>query len=82
MRSIPLCGMSLPCQREEECCLIPDSLYDLALKYKKTKLWKLLWDSRLFGVRFPDVDIGDCGVMGKLGEPRACPVTGRFPADS
>lgn len=48
--------------------IIPDSLYDLAYAYKKTKLWKRLWDSQLFAVQMEDGQVGYCSVMGKNGE--------------
>ena len=48
--------------------MIPNRLFDLALLYKKTKLWKKLWDTQMFAVRFSDGDIGYCCVMGMLGE--------------
>ena len=54
--------------------MIPDRLYDLALIYKKGKLWKKLWDSQLFGVRFSDGEIGYCCVMGMMGELNAIAV--------
>ena len=54
--------------------MIPDRLFDLALNYKKTKLWKKLWDSQMFAVRFSDGGIGYCVVMGMLGEMNAIAV--------
>ena len=45
-----------------------DRLYDLAMQYKKTKLWKKLSDSMLIGVRLPDGSIGYCSIMGMMGE--------------
>lgn len=54
--------------------VIPDSLYALALAYKKTKLWKLLWDSQLFAVKMADGEIGYCCVMGMNGEHTALAV--------
>lgn len=42
-------------------------LYDLAFSYKKTKLWKKLWDSELFAVEHSDGSIGYCCVMGRAG---------------
>lgn len=45
-----------------------DTLYDLALQYRKTKLWKKLYDDTLFAVKFSDGQIGYCCVMGLLGE--------------
>ena len=43
-------------------------LYRLAFAYKKTKLWKKLYDDEIFAVRLPDGEIGYCSVMGYLGE--------------
>lgn len=45
-----------------------DNLYELAFAYRKTKLWKSLFDSELFAVALPDGEIGYCTVMGFLGE--------------
>lgn len=45
-----------------------DRLYEAAVQYKKTKLWKKLTDDALFGVRLPDGEIGYCSVMGWNGE--------------
>lgn len=45
-----------------------ETLYTLAFAYKKTKLWKRLWDTQLFAVRFSDGEIGYCSVMGRIGE--------------
>lgn len=48
--------------------MIPDTLYDLAFQFKRTKLWKKLFDSELFAVRHTDGSIGYCCVMGIMGE--------------
>lgn len=48
--------------------MIPDTLYDLAFQFKKTKLWEKLFDSQLFAVRHADGGIGYCCVMGMMGE--------------
>lgn len=45
-----------------------NQLYDLAFAYKKTKLWKKLWDNQLFAVRLSNGEIGYCSVMGRNGE--------------
>ena len=45
-----------------------DRLYDIALNYKNTKLWKRICDTELFAVRLSDGNIGYCSVMGELGE--------------
>lgn len=54
--------------------MFPDRLFELALQYKKTRLWKKLWDSQLFAVRFSDGEIGYCCVMGMNGEFNAIAV--------
>lgn len=54
--------------------MIPDRLFDLALLYKKTKLWQKLWDSQKFAVRLSDGEIGYCCVMGMMGELNAIAV--------
>ena len=43
-------------------------LYQLALQYFDTELWKTLWDKQLFAVKFSDGEIGYCCVMGAAGE--------------
>ena len=48
--------------------MYPDRLYDLALNYRKTKLWKALYDSEFFAVSLSNGQIGYCCVMGFLGE--------------
>lgn len=45
-----------------------DRLYDLAVRYRKAKLWKDLTDDALFGVRLANGEIGYCSVMGMMGE--------------
>lgn len=45
-----------------------NTLYKLAFEFKKTKLWKKLWDSQLFAVALSDGEMGYCSVMGQLGE--------------
>lgn len=59
--------------------MIPDTLYDLALAFKKTKLWMKLYDSQLFAVRHSDGSIGYCCVMGMMGEHLAL---AEYPGDS
>ena len=54
--------------------MIPDRLFDLAFQYRKSNLWKKLWDSQLFGVRLSDGEIGYCCVMGRMGELNAVAV--------
>ncbi|MCD8089703.1 MAG: hypothetical protein LUD81_03610 [Clostridiales bacterium] len=45
-----------------------DRLYEKALEYKKTKLWKKLSDSQLIAVEHSDGTIGYCCIMGKMGQ--------------
>ena len=54
--------------------MIPDRLFDAALAYKQAKLWRKLYDSEIFGVRFADGEVGYCCVMGKIGELTALAV--------
>lgn len=48
--------------------MILDTLYELAFAYKKTKLWKSIWDSEVFAVRLSDGKIGYISIMGAGGE--------------
>lgn len=48
--------------------MYPDRLYDLAFAYRKTKLWKKIYDTELFAVALPNGNTGYCSVMGMLGE--------------
>ena len=60
-----------------------ESVYDLALQYKKTKLWKQLCDTELFAISLSDGELGYCCVMGELGEHIALAVyVGRDGLDS
>ena len=45
-----------------------DNMYGAAFQYKKTKLWKQMYDSELFAVRLSDGEIAYCCVMGLAGE--------------
>ena len=45
-----------------------DRLYDLALTFRKTKLWKQLYDTELFAFSLSDRTIAYCCVMGNKGE--------------
>jgi hypothetical protein len=45
-----------------------EKLYDIALRYKSTKLWKQLYDTELFAVGLSNGEIGYCCIMGELGE--------------
>ena len=47
--------------------LIMKNLYQLAFQYLNTKLWKILWDSQLFAVKFSDGEIGYCCIIGAAG---------------
>ena len=50
-----------------------ETLYDIALQYKKTKLWKQLCDTELFALKLSNGEIGYCSVMGRAGRTyRAC----------
>lgn len=60
-----------------------EELYDIAMRYKKTKLWKQLFDTELFAVRLSCGETGYCCVMGELGEHIALAVyVGRAGLDS
>ncbi|MBQ6987173.1 MAG: hypothetical protein IJQ25_09320 [Oscillibacter sp.] len=48
--------------------MFTDKLYEAAFAYRNTKLWKQMFDSELFAVRFSDGEIGYCCVMGLGGE--------------
>lgn len=48
--------------------MYPDRLYDLALTFRKMKLWKRLYDSELFAVSLSNGQIAYCCIMGLLGE--------------
>ena len=48
--------------------MLSDELYEKAFAYFETKLWKNLYDTYLFAVKFSDGEIGYCSVMGELGE--------------
>lgn len=48
--------------------MITDKLYQLAFEYKKTKLWKFLWDTQVFAVKLSDGNIGYISIMGMAGE--------------
>ncbi|MDO4564002.1 MAG: hypothetical protein Q4C04_00115 [Clostridia bacterium] len=59
--------------------MISYTLYDLALEFKKAKLWMELYDTQLFAVRHSDGTIGYCCVMGRMGEHFALAV---YPGDT
>ena len=48
--------------------MILNKLYELAFSYKKTKLWKKLYDTQVFAVRLSDSEVGYMCVMGAAGE--------------
>ena len=48
-----------------------DRLFELAFQYKKTKLWKEMFENQLFAVRLPRRRIGYVSIMGILGEHNA-----------
>ena len=48
--------------------MISDRLYELAFKYKNSKLWKKLSDSDVFAVKLSDGETGYCCVMGMGGD--------------
>lgn len=48
--------------------MIEDRLYALAFEYKKTKLWKILYDMELFALKLSDGRIGYISIIGASGE--------------
>lgn len=52
----------------------PDRLYDLALAFRRAKLWNRLRDSELFAVSFSNGQTGYCCVMGALSKQIALAV--------
>lgn len=48
--------------------MISDQLFDKIFIYKKTKLWKKLWDSQMFAVVLSDGRTGYVSVMGRMME--------------
>ena len=44
--------------------MISDKLFALAFEYKKTKLWKAMWDIEVFGVKLSGGRIGYISIMG------------------
>ena len=45
-----------------------DRMYELALRFKGTKLWQMLYDDEVFAVKLSDGEIGYCSVLGMLGD--------------
>ena len=48
-----------------------ERLYDLAYRFKETKLWEQLGDDQLFGVKHADGMVSYCSVLGQLGQEYA-----------
>lgn len=48
-----------------------NDLYDAAFRYKKTGLWKKLWDTEVFAIKLKSGEIGYVSIMGKNGEYNA-----------
>lgn len=46
---------------------LAEYLLELAFRYKKTKLWKILREDELFAVRFSDGETGYVSILGMLG---------------
>lgn len=44
--------------------MISDKLFALAFEYKKTKLWKMMWDIEIFAVKLSGGRIGYISIMG------------------
>lgn len=44
--------------------MISEQLYELAFRYKKTKLWTIIWDTEIFAVELSDNRIGYVSIMG------------------
>lgn len=49
----------------EKMTITKDQLYDAAFKYKKTGIWKKLWDNEIFAVRLNNGETGYICTMGK-----------------
>ena len=54
--------------------MIPDSLFEAAFAFRKTRLWHQLYDSQIFALRHSDGTIGYCCIMGIMGEHLALAV--------
>lgn len=48
-----------------------DRMYELAFQYKKTKLWKKLYDCEIFALKLSNGETGFCCVMGMAGQVNA-----------
>ena len=45
-----------------------DYMYDLAFKFKASKIWKTVYEQEMFAVKLPDGQIGYCQIMGIGGD--------------
>ena len=45
-----------------------DKLYELAFRYRKTRLWQKVYEDMPFGVQLEDGEIAYCVVMGRMGQ--------------
>ncbi len=54
--------------------MISETLYAAAFAFRKTKLWKQLYDSQLFALKHADGTVSYCCVMGMMGEHLALAV--------
>lgn len=52
-----------------------DKLYELAYKYRKTKLWKKIYEDQFFAIRLKDGQIGFINIMGAGNEYNAINLT-------
>lgn len=48
-----------------------NQLYEAAFRYKKTGIWRKLWDNHVFAVKLPSGEIGYVSIMGRSGEYNA-----------
>ncbi|MBR2778782.1 MAG: hypothetical protein IKD85_01195, partial [Firmicutes bacterium] len=51
--------------------MISDRLLGLAFEYKKQKLWKILQESEVFGIRMEDGTAGYISILGQMGAHNA-----------
>ena len=51
--------------------MVSDRLFEMAFQYKKTRLWKEMFENQIFAVRLPRGRIGYVSIMGMLGEHNA-----------
>ncbi len=51
--------------------MVTERMYELAFGFKKTKLWRQVYDSELFAVRLSDGEIGYCSILGRTGDRNA-----------